>query len=174
MTGYAPGKTTSSAKRRLLTPAAWIGAGVFALGFLAVFFAWPVTTLIGLGFSDNGHLDFSGFGHVFTRTRTWRIIGLTLGQATAGTVISIALGIPGAYVLYRRTFPGQGLVRAFVTIPFVLPTVVVGVAFRALLAESGPLGFLNLDGTVTAVIIALVFFNHALVVRGVGNMWERL
>ena len=64
--------------------------------------------------------------------------------------------------------------RALVTVPFVLPTVVVGVAFRALLAESGPLGFLGLDGTVGAVILALVFFNYALVVRGVGGMWERL
>lgn len=174
MTGYASGKTTSSVSHRFITPASWVGAGGFALVFLTIFFVLPVATLITLGFIDDGALDLSGFAHVFTRPRTWRIIGLTVGQAAAGTIISVILGIPGAYVLYRRTFPGQGLVRALVTIPFVLPTVVVGVAFRALLAESGPLGFLNLDGTVTAVIIALVFFNYALVVRGVGNMWERL
>lgn len=174
MTGYAPGKTTSSGRRLPLAPAAWIAAGALPLVFLAVFFALPVATLIGLGFISDGALDLGGFTEVFTRRRTWRIIGLTLGQATAGTLLSLVLGIPGAYVLYRRSFPGQGIVRALVTVPFVLPTVVVGVAFRALLAESGPLGFLGLDGTVSAVVLALVFFNYALVIRGVGGLWERL
>ncbi len=174
MTGYAPGKMTLSASPRTLAPAAWVAAGALALAFLTIFFALPVANLIGLGFIDDGALDLGGFSSVFSRSRTWRIIGLTLGQAAAGTVLSVVLGIPAAYVLYRRAFPGQGIVRAIITVPFVLPTVVVGVAFRSLLSESGPLGFLGLDGTVTAIVIALVFFNYALVIRGVGGMWERL
>ena len=52
--------------------------------------------------------------------------------------------------------------------PFVMPTVVVGVAFRTLLVGSGPLGFLRLDGTPAAIIAAMVFFNLAVVVRTVG------
>ena len=52
-------------------------------------------------------------------------------------------------------------------VPFVLPTVVVGVAFRLLLGEAGPLGFLGLDGTPVAIIAGLVFFNVAVVVRAV-------
>ena len=70
--------------------------------------------------------------------------------------------------------PGRRLLRALVAVPFVLPTVVVGVAFRTLLAESGPLGGLGLDGTATAIIAALVFFNVSVVVRTVGGMWEGL
>jgi thiamine transport system permease protein len=58
--------------------------------------------------------------------------------------------------------------------PFVLPTVVVGVAFRTLLAPSGLLGGLGLDGTPAAIIAAMVFFNLAVVVRTVGGMWENL
>jgi thiamine transport system permease protein len=58
--------------------------------------------------------------------------------------------------------------------PFVLPTVVVGVAFRQLLGESGPLGFLGLDGTPAAIIAGLVFFNAAVVIRVVGGAWEGL
>ena len=76
-------------------------------------------------------------------------------------LLPLLLGLPGAYVLYRCRFPGRGLVRALVTIPFVLPTVVVGVAFRALLAEGGLLGVLGLDGTFPAIVLALVFFNYA-------------
>jgi thiamine transport system permease protein len=59
-----------------------------------------------------------------------------------------------------------------VVLPFVLPTVVVGVAFRQLITPSGPLGGLHLDGTSAAIVAALVFFNVSVVVRTVGAFWE--
>ncbi|MDD9207690.1 iron ABC transporter permease [Georgenia sp. 10Sc9-8] len=155
----------------------WLGWGLAAgvpLAFLTVFFAWPVATLVGRGFVADGSLDLSGFAEVFARPRTWRMVGLTLSLASVGTVLSVLLGIPGAYVLYRCRFPGRSAARAVVTVPFVLPTVVVGVAFRSLLAEGGPLGALGLDGTFAAIVMALVFFNYAVVVRTVGGMWARL
>jgi thiamine transport system permease protein len=144
------------------------------LAFLLVFFVWPVAAMVGRGFFPEGRLDPSGFAEVFSRARTWRIVGLTLAQASLGTVIAVLLGVPGAYVLYRCRFPGRGALRAFVTVPFVLPTVVVGVAFRSLLAPGGLLAFLHLDGTFWAIVAALVFFNYGLVVRTVGGLWERL
>lgn len=152
----------------------WSAAVALPLIFLGVFFAWPVAVMIAKGFVVDGQLDLSGFADVFSRPRTWRIVGLTIAQATLGTVLSVLLGVPGAYVLYRHTFRGRTLVRAFVTVPFVLPTVVVGVAFRSLLVSGGPLGFLHLDGTFAAIVAALVFFNYAVVVRAVGGLWERL
>ena len=104
------------------------------LVFLAVFFAWPVVAMVGRGFVSSGRLDLGAFSEVFSRARTWRIVWLTLAQASLGTVVSGLLGVPGAYLLYRCRFAGRGFLRAFVTVPFVLPTVVVGVAFRSLLA----------------------------------------
>ena len=56
---------------------------------------------------------------------------------------------------------------AIVTVPFMLPTVVVGAAFLALLPESW-------QGTATAVVLAHVFFNVAVVLRTVGTFWEGL
>lgn len=158
-----------------------MAAAVVPLGFLALFFAWPVAALVLRGFVPDGATwwsvaawDLTGFSEVLSRPRTWRIVGLTLAQATVGTVLSVLLGLPGAYLLYRCRFPGRGLVRALVTVPFVLPTVVVGVAFRSLLAEGGPLGGLGLDGSFAAIIAALVFFNYAVVVRTVGGFWAQL
>ena len=84
------------------------------------------------------------------------------------------LGLPAAYVLHRLAFPFRGVVRALLLVPFVLPTVVVGVAFRLLVGESGPLGFLGLDGTPVAIIAGLAFFNVAVVIRAVGATWESL
>ncbi|WP_029291903.1 iron ABC transporter permease [Cellulomonas sp. HZM] len=161
-------------RRRGWWVAFWAVAVAVPVLFLAVLFAWPVLVMLGRGFWADGSLDLSGFADVFSRPRTWRIVGLTIAQAVSATVVAVLLGVPGAYVLHRRSFPGRGAVRALVTVPFVLPTVVVGVAFRSLLVEGGPLGFLHLDGTFAAIVAALVFFNYAVVVRGVGGMWERL
>ena len=61
-----------------------------------------------------------------------------------------------------------------VSVPFVLPTVVVGVAFSSLLAEHGPLGWLGLQESFAAILAALVFFNYSVVVRTVGVLWARL
>ena len=140
-----------------------LGVGV-PLAFLAVFFAWPVAAMIGRGFADG----LGGFGEVFSRPRTIRLLGLTVGQAALASVICVVLGLPVAHVLYRLRFRGRALVRALVILPFVLPTVVVGVAFRTLLRDT------PLDGTFAAIMMALVFFNVAVVVRTVGSAWEGL
>jgi thiamine transport system permease protein len=76
----------------------------------------------------------------------------------------VLVALPGAYVLAHYEFPGKRLVRALVTVPFVLPTVVVGSAFLAL--GVGP--------SVSAILLAHVFFNYAVVVRTVGGLWAHL
>lgn len=152
----------------------WGTAVAVPLGFLAVFFAWPVAALVARGFVPDGVLDLTGFTEVLSSPRTWRLVGLTLTQAVLGTAFSVLLGLPLAYLLYRRSFPGRTLVRGLVTVPFVLPAVVVGVAFRTLFAPSGTLGFLGLEETLAGIVVALVFFNVSVVVRTVGGLWERL
>ena len=63
--------------------------------------------------------------------------------------------------------PGGALLVAVVTVPFVLPTVVVGLAFRAVLPP-------RWVGTLGAILVAHVFFNYAVVVRVVGGLWGQL
>ncbi|MDR0435398.1 MAG: iron ABC transporter permease [Propionibacteriaceae bacterium] len=152
----------------------WAIAALIPLAFLAVFFVWPVLALVTRGFYDSESWTLTNVAEVLGSARTWRIIRQTLTLAVLGTLGSLALGVPGAYVLYRLSFRGQKLLRAIATVPFVLPSVVVGVAFRSLLADSGPLGFLKLDGTLVAVVAALVFFNYSVVVRSVGVLWAGL
>lgn len=142
--------------------------------FLAVFFAWPAASLVARGFHDGSSWTLEGFRSVLESNRTWRAIGFTLWSATASTALCLTLGIPGAYLLYRCRFPGRDALRAAITVPFVLPTVVVGVAFGALLREGGLLGWMGLEGTPTAIIAAMVFFNYSVVVRTVGTLWSRL
>jgi len=158
-------------RRRLLALAALALVPVAAIG---VFFVLPVSAMVAQGFWPDGTFDPAGVLEVLARPRTHRVLWFTLWSALAGTALSVALGLPAAYVLHRLEVPGRGLVRAALLVPFVLPTVVVGVAFRQLLRDSGPLGFLGLDQTAVAVVLGLVFFNVAVVVRAVGAAWESL
>ncbi|MEN0069776.1 MAG: iron ABC transporter permease [Propionicimonas sp.] len=169
--------TAAAVSRRSLggPPWVWVAVAAVPIAFLVVFFAWPVAALVARGFVDEaGNPSFAQVQAVLTAPRTWRIVGQTLAQAVAGTAVAVGLGVPGAYVLYRRRFPGRRLARAVVAVPFVLPTVVVGVAFISLLAVNGPLGWLGLRESFAAIVAALVFFNYSVVVRTVGTLWARL
>ncbi|HXY95073.1 MAG TPA: iron ABC transporter permease, partial [Acidimicrobiia bacterium] len=144
------------------------------LTFFAVFFVYPVVEIVDRGLRPGGSLDLSSLQHVFTDPGLRHVIWFTIWQATLSTILTVAIALPGAYVLTRYDFPGRGVVRALVTVPFVLPTVVVGTAFVALLGPGGPLGGLGLDETVWAILVAHVFFNYAVVVRTVGSLWSHL
>ncbi|MDR0483140.1 MAG: iron ABC transporter permease [Cellulomonadaceae bacterium] len=143
--------------------------------FVALFFAWPVITMLIRGFtSDDGGGTLATVTSVMASARTWGLIRTTLLQAVIATAAATALGVPAAYLLYRTRFPGRSAVRGIITVPFVLPTVVVGVAMRALFRTDGWMGVLGLDHTMAAVVVALVFFNISVVARTVGGVWERL
>ncbi len=165
-TSRRPGTTTASV-------VGVVAAGV-PLAVLAVFFVLPVGGMLARGFVDDGTFDPGGVLQVLTRPRVHRVLAFTVLSAGSATVLAVLLGVPAAYVLSRLRFPGVRLLRAVVVVPFVLPTVVVGVAFRQLFAASGPLGGLGLDGTPVAIVLALVFFNIAVVVRTVGAQWDGL
>jgi thiamine transport system permease protein len=96
-----------------------------------------------------------------------------LWQALLSTLLTVAIGLPVAYVFARYRFPGRSLLRSLTLVPFVLPTIVVGVAFLAVLGPGSPFG-VNLRGTIWAILIAHVFYNLAIVIRGVGAFWEQV
>jgi thiamine transport system permease protein len=154
----------------------WTGLALAALpaAFLGYFFLYPLVTILATGLTaGGGGFTIGPFRRVLESSSLRGIVWFTLWQAAASTLLTLALGIPGAYVLARRRFPGRRLLRAAVTVPFVLPTVVVGTAFLSLLGPGGPLG-VDLRRTVWAILIAHAFYNYAVVVRTVGTVWERL
>jgi thiamine transport system permease protein len=155
----------------------WLTLALLATGpvlVVGVFFVLPVSGMVARGFWPDGAFDPAGVGEVLTRPRVVRVAWFTVWSAGVATAVAVLLGLPVAFVLHRLALPGRRLIRAALLVPFVLPTVVVGVAFRLLLGEAGPLGFLGLDGTPVAIIAGLVFFNVAVVIRAVGAAWESL
>jgi molybdate transport system permease protein len=71
-------------------------------------------------------------------TRT--ALRLSLVCSFWATVLSIAFGLPLAWVLARVPFPGRRVLRALVLVPLVLPPVVGGVALLLAFGRRGLLG----------------------------------
>ncbi|MEO6126232.1 MAG: iron ABC transporter permease [Ilumatobacteraceae bacterium] len=132
-----------------------------AVVLIGVFYAWPVATLTARAVTADA------IRSAFDDRTLRRIVWFTTWQALASTALTLIVGLVPAWLLARYEFTGRRTITALVTVPFVLPTVVVGAAFLALLPDS-------LDQSVTAILLAHVFFNIAVVVRGVGGMWEQL
>jgi molybdate transport system permease protein len=71
---------------------------------------------------------------------TLSALSLSIRVAVLATVINAVVGIPLAYVLARRRFPGKTLVDLVVTLPLVLPPTVTGFYLIVLLGRRGWLG----------------------------------
>jgi thiamine transport system permease protein len=109
------------------------------------------------------------------------LFGFTAYQALLSTLASVALGLPGAYLLARFEFPGRRTVRSLTIVPFVLPSIMVAVGFLAMFGRNGVLndvlgavglGPVNLLFTLEIIVLAHAFYNAPLVIRLVTAAWE--
>jgi thiamine transport system permease protein len=156
------------------------------LAFLGLFFFYPLLSILQISF-ERGNGDLTApFIEVFTSPSMRGVIAFTFWQAALSTILTLLIGLPGAYVLARFQFKGKSLLQALTAIPFVLPTLVVAAAFNALL---GPRGWINLVlmqlfdlsyapiqfmNTFFAILVAHVFYNTTIVLRLVGDFWSHL
>ncbi|MFG3126151.1 ABC transporter permease [Streptomyces tendae] len=175
--GTQPVKQAVRPARTVRGSAARLGLMAVPVAFFAVFFAYPVAAIVARGLEVDGVWRLGRIGDVLAQSDVRHVLWFTTWQALASTALTLLVALPGAYVFARFDFPGKQVLRAVVTVPFVLPTVVVGTAFLALVGRGGlldDLWGLRLDTTVWAILLAHVFFNYAVVVRTVGGLWAQL
>jgi len=141
--------------------------------FLGYFFAYPVVAITVRGLTQDGGFSLGIFNEVLSDPTLQGVALFTLWQAVLSTLLTVIAGLPAAWVFARFDFPGKSLMRAATLVPFVLPTLVVGTAFLALVGPKGVSG-IDLTGTLWIILLAHVFYNYAIVVRGVGAYWERI
>jgi len=67
-------------------------------------------------------------------------VWLSLRVSVAATVLTLAAGLPLAWLLARRRFPGHDLLEAAVVLPLVLPPTVLGYYLLVLIGSRGPVG----------------------------------
>ncbi len=129
------------------------------VGVIGLFVAWPTARLIVSA------IDTTAAREVFRSARTWRIIGFTLAQATLSTVATLALALPGAWLIGRHHFRGRRFLTALWSAPFALPSVVVGSALLVAFPSS-------IERSMFSIVVAHVLFNVGMVTRALGNSWE--
>jgi thiamine transport system permease protein len=163
----------------------WLPA-LLPLVFLLVFFFYPLISILSLSFSSEGRFSLAPLATLFLTPRFVQTLWFTLWQAALSTLLTVGLALPGAYVFARYDFPGKSLLQALTTVPFVLPTMVVALAFTALLGPRGwvnlaLMGLLELDHppldlqySLTIILLAHVFYNYTLVLRIVSTYWANL
>lgn len=161
-------------------------AFALVITFFGVFFAFPLFSIVTRGLLQADTPVVTLFTDLFADTRFRRVVWFTVWQASLSTLLTLVVALPGAYVLSRVAFRGRAVVRSLLMVPFVLPTVVVGSAFLGLLGPRTPLNgvlqfvlndpsfTLDLRRSVSAILLAHVFFNYAVVVRTVGGVWSLL
>ena len=151
--------------------------------FLAVFFFYPLISILGVSLAPDGQLDLSGFAELVTSPYYRDTLLFTTAQAAISTLLTLALALPGAYVFARFHFPGKSLLLSLATLPFVLPTVVVAAAFMALIGQNGIVNVwlmnlfgletppIQLERTLAIILIVHVFYNYAIALRIISSYW---
>ena len=159
---------------------------VLPLGFLVIFFFYPLLGILRVSLLPEGVLALGALRELATRPYFAQTLWFTTWQAALSTLLTLLVALPGAYVFGRYRFRGKELLKALTTIPFVMPTVVVAAAFRALLGPHGRVNTLlqtvlgldappiQLERTLWLILLAHVFYNYTVVIRIVGNFWANL
>jgi len=103
---------------------------------------------------------------------------LSLGVSLTATALTLLLGVPMAWVLARKRFPGRNFLEALVVLPLVLPPTVLGYYLLLLLGRRGPVGAAlaalgaEIAFTWRAAVVAAVVGSIALLIKAAQAGFE--
>ncbi len=137
-----------------------------ALGaLLVVFIVGPLLRLMFLATP-------ASFGEALRDRELLASIALTLGTATAATLIGALLGVPLAYLLARRSFRGRRFIEAVVELPVVIPHPVAGIALLLFLGRNSTVGGvfakfgIEFVSHIPGIVAAMLFVSVPILVSG--------
>ncbi len=156
------------------------------LFFLGTFYFYPLGKITQLSFARVEGSFLASLWEILRTPTVGKVVGFTFKQAFLSTLLTLIVGLPGAYLFGRFQFKGKKILRALTGVPFVMPTLVVAAGFYALLGpngwvnsvlmkvlalESPPIQFVN---SFAAILTAHTFYNTTIILRVVGDYWSRL
>lgn len=151
--------------------------------FLLLFFVYPLLSILWLSFSSTETSAVGTFSSILSSPYYQRVLRFTVIQAVISTIITVSLSIPVAYIFRKYSFRGKQALVTLSALPFVLPTVVVSVAFLALLGNDGllntllvrvlnlPAGPVQIERSFSMILLAHIFYNLPLAFRLVYAFW---
>jgi len=117
---------------------------------------------------------WSRAGEILSSDESRAAFRLSIEVSLLAALTDLLLGLPLAWVLARKRFPGRTFLRGLVVLPLVMPPVVAGVALLAAFGRRGLIGGwldrafgIQITFTTTAAVIATAFVSFPLVVLAV-------
>ena len=156
------------------------------LVYLGVFFLYPLVSILIKSLGGDTGSDFGPFRSLLGDSYYLGRIWFTIWQALVSTLLTLAVGLPAAYLFARYEFPGKTLLKAASTLPFIMPTIVVAMGFVALFGAQGIVNTVLMDlfgldsppvkitNSLIIIFMAHAFYNYAIVVRIVSALWANL
>ncbi len=151
---------------RLWVTAVWLFVGFFVLNLFA---------LIGTVLLDSFATRWLGtwlpagwttrwYGSAWDEFQLGDVLTVTFEAVFLVVAISGALGVPAAYALARREFPGKRFVTLLFLLPLLIPPITYGIPMATVLYQTGLAGSLtgvvlaNLVPTVPFVVLVMIPF----------------
>jgi molybdate transport system permease protein len=131
-------------------------------GLALLFLALPVAVLIVRSVVDGSLTD------ALTTPVVLDALLLSLVTTAISIVLTVTFGLPLAWLMARRTFPGSWLVETIVDLPIVLPPAVAGLGLLLVFGRRGLIGDtlgLSIPFTTFAVILAQTFVSAPFFIR---------
>ncbi|MGC9125648.1 MAG: ABC transporter permease, partial [Caldisericaceae bacterium] len=151
--------------------------------FICFFLFFPILTLVKVAFSTGGRFNFSSFLSIVTDSYTLRVLYFTFKEAFVSAFVTVLIGLPGAYIVSHYNFRFKSFLMSLSTVPFVLPSVLVGLGFIVLFGRNGILNNalsyifgrnvdIHLLYSFTGIILVHSFYNFPIALRIVGSSWD--
>ncbi|WP_433132978.1 ABC transporter permease [Micromonospora sp. CA-240977] len=156
-----PPATDDRRRRVTARPAAWIVWGVvifFFLNLLGVV-ASVLVSSFGRRWFDTWLPDgytTNWYGRAWDEFALLQVIVVTLEVSVLVVGLSLLIGVPAAYVLARRSFPGKRLTFLVFLLPILMPPITYGIPLATVLYKFGLAG--HMSGVVLANLVPSVPF----------------
>lgn len=121
-----------------------------------IFIALPIANMLA-------SVGIKGIAKAIADKNAINAILVSFEAAFLATLISLLFGVPLAYLLARKNFPGKTLIESIVDLPIIIPHTVAGIALLMVFGSSGLLGApleefgIRIADSMLGITIAMMF-----------------
>ncbi|MCG5444024.1 ABC transporter permease [Micromonospora sp. NIE79] len=156
-----PATSTDRRRRIAARPAAWIVWGVVVFFFLNLLgvVASVLVSSFGRRWFDTWLPDgytTDWYARAWDEFALLQVIVVTLEVSVLVVGLSLVIGVPAAYALARRSFPGKRLIFLVFLLPILMPPITYGIPLATVLYKFGLAG--HMSGVVLANLVPSVPF----------------
>ncbi|MCE7743610.1 MAG: iron ABC transporter permease [Candidatus Heimdallarchaeota archaeon] len=134
---------------------------------IVLFLLFPVVSVLISSFVDGDGFTFQYLGAILRDGYYYKLFAITFSQATLSTLVSLIIGIPIGYFFGKYDFKGRKFLLTFFTVPFVLPSVLVGMGFLSIFGEQNSNG-----AKLILIVLAHAFYNIPLFVHFISAYYR--